>query len=81
MGWAWDLKRVNPELIAARVKSNISGGEATEKEFRLKDGGKPLSAKQEWTSGLFTISQPLLVILAIKIIFSNKIVLKFFNYN
>ncbi|KAH9392331.1 suppressor of clathrin deficiency, partial [Tyrophagus putrescentiae] len=72
LGWAWDLKKASPRLIAARL-----GSTGNPEEYL--DVRRKLNSRAEWLGGLFTITQPLMAILAIKVVFSNKSVLQFFG--
>lgn len=61
MGWAWDLKKVKPDMIDSKMRK--SGDPA----FYHKHN-TPL---YEWTTGFITLSIPLVAMFGAKIIFGN----------
>lgn len=53
MGWAWELKKVSPSLVEAKMASK--GNQADGEHHR----SKKLSTLTEWIGGLLTIFGPL----------------------
>lgn len=59
MGWAWDLKKVKPEMIDAKMRK------VGDPVFYHKHN----TALYEWTTGLLVMATPLVAMLAAKRIF------------
>ena len=54
MGWAWDLKKVNPATMEARMKSK---GESKHYYYYKKS-----NTLYEWTTGVLGIAAPIVLV-------------------
>ena len=54
MGWAWDLKKPTPEMIAARMKTK---GDISQYTYQRNN----MHSLYEWTTGIISLTGPWII--------------------